>query len=126
MLRTMYSTSLQLYISNITNSVSFITYLHNKSSTHFYIVLAFVRFIEVEVMSVALLFVGFPLLLACCMLSCCCAIGMVLCCCPTGMVLYRCLTALPHCWTSMVRAVFRLLKVIASDVDAEWMLIHNV
>ena len=111
LLRNMYSTSLPLYISNVTNSLSFITYLHNESSNHFYIVLAFVRFVEVEVMSVTLLFVGFPLPLACCMVLCCCPVGMVLCRCPNGMVLYRCLTSLPHCWTSMVRALFRLLKV---------------
>ena len=38
----------------------------------------------------------------------------------------RCLTGLTHYETLIVRVLFRLLKGVASDVDADWMLICNV
>ena len=52
--------------------------------------------------------------------------GMVLSHCPTDMVLCCCLTGFPPYWLSIVRLLFPLLKVVASDVGADWMLICNV
>ena len=100
-----------------------IIYWHNNSLTHFYIEKAFICFIEVEVMSVTLLFASVPLSLTLCLVSCCCPTGMVSCHCPTGMLSCCCLTGLPHDGTSMVRLLFQLSKVMASDVDADWTLI---
>ena len=74
-------------------------------------------------MSVTLLFASVPLSLTLCLVSCCCPTGMVSCHCPTGILSCCCLTGLPHDGTSMVRLLFQLSKVMASDVDADWTLI---
>ena len=52
--------------------------------------------------------------------------SMVSCCYPIGMVSCECLTGLPLRLSLIVRLLFLLLKVVASDDGADWMLICNV
>ena len=47
-------------------------------------------------------------------------------CYPIGMVLCECLTGLPLHSSLIVRLLFLLLKVVASDDGTDWMLICNV
>ena len=104
--------------------VFFITYRPNDSSAHFYIQLPFVCLVEVKVMCIALFF---PSVLFLWLVGCYPILSSIVTCCyPIGMILCECLTGLPPRSSLIVRLLFLLLKVVASDDGADWMLICNV
>ena len=104
--------------------VFFITYRPNDSSAHFYIQLPFVCLVEVKVMCIALFF---PSVLFLWLVGCYPILSSIVTCCyPIGMILCECLTGLPPRSSLIVRLLFLLWKVVASDDGADWMLICNV